>query len=107
MGVSDSSKLQIQKQITTKQMGYFTRDLVFPIVQSYKFKSKSQLSEDVFTDFLGVSDSSKLQIQKQITTAEQQGSIHSMVFPIVQSYKFKSKSQRGAAADTLHTRCFR
>ena len=42
-GVSDSSKLQIQKQITT---------------------------EDAETQKkIGVSDSSKLQIQKQITTA--------------------------------------
>ena len=67
-GVSDSSKLQIQKQITTRLIaGNFTGP-VFPIVQSYKFKSKSQPWEVGVLFFGGVSDSSKLQIQKQITT---------------------------------------
>ena len=42
--------------------------VVFPIVQSYKFKSKSQLRAIPVIDAIGVSDSSKLQIQKQITT---------------------------------------
>ena len=67
--------------------------MVFPIVQSYKFKSKSQraLVDPVF--HFGVSDSSKLQIQKQITTHKQMVLEAAMVFPIVQSYKFKSKSQ--------------
>ena len=41
---------------------------VFPIVQSYKFKSKSQQRGNPVTIPLGVPDSSKLQIQKQITT---------------------------------------
>ena len=41
-GVSDSSKLQIQKQITTRWGGHIVSGGVFPIVQSYKFKSKSQ-----------------------------------------------------------------
>ena len=41
-GVSDSSKLQIQKQITTHQYVVWAEERVFPIVQSYKFKSKSQ-----------------------------------------------------------------
>ena len=88
-------------------MGYFTRDLVFPIVQSYKFKSKSQLSEDVFTDFLGVSDSSKLQIQKQITTDFIRVQKGKKVFPIVQSYKFKSKSQLVIKKSSYIHWCFR
>ena len=94
MGVSDSSKLQIQKQITTGMCRQSLTTPVFPIVQSYKFKSKSQplmggISSAAgcfrqfkvtnskanhnrvsffLTQILGVSDSSKLQIQKQITT---------------------------------------
>ena len=41
-GVPDSSKLQIQKQITTDIAHQPDQTRVFPIVQSYKFKSKSQ-----------------------------------------------------------------
>ena len=67
-GVSDSSKLQIQKQITTLGSGVPGGAAVFPIVQSYKFKSKSQHLMLARLQNSGVSDSSKLQIQKQITT---------------------------------------
>ena len=68
IGVSDSSKLQIQKQITTVWARRALEALVFPIVQSYKFKSKSQPVYFIHITYKGVSDSSKLQIQKQITT---------------------------------------
>ncbi len=68
IGVSDSSKLQIQKQITTHKYTHPSSTRVFPIVQSYKFKSKSQPIRYIVTFPSGVSDSSKLQIQKQITT---------------------------------------
>ena len=94
LGVSDSSKLQIQKQITTQRVQAAVTPLVFPIVQSYKFKSKSQPPLRQGLPPLGVSDSSKLQIQKQITTSTSLKSQFMGVFPIVQSYKFKSKSQR-------------
>ena len=107
LGVSDSSKLQIQKQITTvcslsSYMGW-----VFPIVQSYKFKSKSQLYFLLCQINRGVSDSSKLQIQKQITTFKALQSSWVRVFPIVQSYKFKSKSQQYNFGESLVERCFR
>ena len=118
-GVSDSSKLQIQKQITTARSSNRGSTWVFPIVQSYKFKSKSQQRKNdpaqekwCFRQFkvtnskanhnlqlaanlstAGVSDSSKLQIQKQITTFQSDFDVSFAVFPIVQSYKFKSKSQ--------------
>ena len=49
-GVPDSSKLQIQKQITTDTINLPKKLEVFPIVQSYKFKSKSQLG---LVDVLG------------------------------------------------------
>ena len=65
-GVPDSSKLQIQKQITTKVSVSAAATVVFPIVQSYKFKSKSQLNEDIDDANIGVPDSSKLQIQQQM-----------------------------------------
>ena len=67
---------------------------MFPIVQSYKFKSKSQQSALLYQVYSGVPDSSKLQIQKQITTNIETYSYQGRVFPIVQSYKFKSKSQQ-------------
>ena len=44
---------------------------------------------------IGVPDSSKLQIQKQITTNIRIWTNYLSVFPIIQSYKFKSKSQHG------------
>ena len=67
--------------------------MVFPIVQSYKFKSKSQRLAVGDRVEVGVPDSSKLQIQKQITTRGNTLVTVLSVFPIVQSYKFKSKSQ--------------
>ena len=81
-GVSDSSKLQIQKQITTSELPY-------------------PLSIE------GVSDSSKLQIQKQITTDVDGMRVAVRVFPIVQSYKFKSKSQHDWCRNHIALRCFR
>ena len=132
-GVSDSSKLQIQKQITTHlpTSAYFSQ--VFPIVQSYKFKSKSQpyiwrrelelgvsdssklqIQKQITTvgtlsatALTGVSDSSKLQIQKQITTGVPVRHQRHQVFPIVQSYKFKSKSQQMQAKESRRRWCFR
>ena len=106
--------------------------MVFPIVQSYKFKSKSQLDVPVVQVGAGVSDSSKLQIQKQITTYHRccgvvlgcfrqfkvtnskanhnwkEGiKVNCKVFPIVQRYKFKSKSQLGYILPNALRRCFR
>ena len=92
-GVPDSSKLQIQKQITTLDGAAYPLLPVFPIVQSYKFKSKSQPGGCSPRCARGVPDSSKLQIQKQITTILTGKAVDDKVFPIVQSYKFKSKSQ--------------
>ena len=132
-GVSDSSKLQIQKQITTVASSVCKLSLVFPIVQSYKFKSKSQQDAHsplekswCFRQFkvtnskanhnatdlspviqLGVSDSSKLQIQKQITTLIKTEDCPKKVFPIVQSYKFKSKWCRNNRPAQATGRCFR
>ena len=106
-GVPDSSKLQIQKQITTIQPHGFYPNLVFPIVQSYKFKSKSQLNAKNRRKAEGVPDSSKLQIQKQITTQTNGITEENLVFPIVQSYKFKSKSQQRVLGAHLHRRCSR
>ena len=97
-GVPDSSKLQIQKQITTKRILKPTIETVFPIVQSYKFKSKSQRLFKILDYGMGVPDSSKLQIQKQITTVWERQAMMGRVFPIVQSYKFKSKSQPRSAS---------
>ena len=104
-GVPDSSKLQIQKQITTRRGCGCCAWRVFPIVQSYKFKSKSQRIGYKGSKNDGVPDSSKLQIQKQITTMSTTHFNWNEVFPIVQSYKFNSKSQPGSGAKMVLRRC--
>ena len=92
--VSNGSKVQIWKQITTGSVSFSDCCLLFPMVQRYKFESKSQLLNYVllrvfccFQWFKGtnlkanhneiikksynavvVSNGSKVQIWKQITT---------------------------------------
>ena len=70
IGVFDIPKIQIQKQITTKNELIPFHCLVYLIFQRYKFKSKSQLWMYWFIWYNGVFDISKIQIQKQITTVE-------------------------------------
>ena len=106
-GVPDSSKLQIQKQITTNHPQWYS-----PIRCSRQFKvTNSKANHNIFeinpTSSTGVPDSSKLQIQKQITTKENLQPDHRRVFPIVQSYKFKSKSQPRMGSSNLISWCSR
>ena len=118
--VSNGSKVQIWKQITTIDILFCCRSMLFPMVQRYKFESKSQLEATdgakvvgCFQWFKGtnlkanhnyhlflacgnwvVSNGSKVQIWKQITTYSFLSWISTMLFPMVQRYKFESKSQR-------------
>ena len=118
--VSNGSKIQIWKQITTaRAAGYVVRGL-FPMVQRYKFESKSQHvtcigyilnccfqwfkdtnlkanHNKLFVIMLvqkAVSNGSKIQIWKQITTKSLHSLRFSKLFPMVQRYKFESKSQQ-------------
>ena len=105
---------------------------LFPMVQRYKFESKSQpywsittTSGCCFQWFKGtnlkanhntgssaiarptaVSNGSKVQIWKQITTPEQAYHVVSGLFPMVQRYKFESKSQRYRKRMIKEERCF-
>ena len=63
------------------------------IFQRYKFKSKSQQKKADYKKHGGVFDISKIQIQKQITTALNCCQWLYLVCLIFQRYKFKSKSQ--------------
>ena len=118
-GVFDISKIQIQKQITTMSYTIIGIVKVYLIFQRYKFKSKSQpwdtmqtviqwciwyfkdtnskanhnIKEQLNLKPKGVFDISKIQIQKQITTAYRTPFASNPVYLIFQRYKFKSKSQ--------------
>ena len=92
--VSNGSKVQIWKQITTTNdlISYIHR--LFPMVQRYKFESKSQHEKMLQKQMDVVSNGSKVQIWKQITTGDISTSPRNSLFPMVQRYKFESKSQQ-------------
>ena len=98
-GVSDSSKLQIQKQITTRNCAAILDKRCFRQFKVTNSKANHNLATQSVYDAYGVSDSSKLQIQKQITTIMTFLPLFSWVFPIVQIQKqittlFVSQTQR-------------
>ena len=130
--VSNGSKVQIWKQITTDVLKGVGSFLLFPMVQRYKFESKSQpllagylafagcfqwfkgtnlkanhnKGFDIMQEKLVVSNGSKVQIWKQITTQNQQVFFDSELFPMVQRYKFESKSQQGIIMLLMRHCCF-
>ena len=63
------SKVQIWKQITTTLKYLSKKWTLFPMVQRYKFESKSQPIPSSIMPYFVVSNGSKVQIWKQITTA--------------------------------------
>ena len=91
--VSNGSKVQIWKQITTSRKVCIFAYRLFPMVQRYKFESKSQLVRVWGQQRNAVSNGSKVQIWKQITTFRQVRFPAARLFPMVQRYKFESKSQ--------------
>ena len=91
--VSNGSKVQIWKQITTLNIIKRLLLLLFPMVQRYKFESKSQPVGEYGSNYGVVSNGSKVQIWKQITTLMERSIIFPLLFPMVQRYKFESKSQ--------------
>ena len=130
--VSNGSKVQIWKQITTIGESLITQATLFPMVQRYKFESKSQqlllkikFVQGCFQWFKGtnlkanhnrqrkkphystaVSNGSKVQIWKQITTNACLEIRNLQLFPMVQRYKFESKSQRQYGCCELCDSCF-
>ena len=106
IAVSNGSKVQIWKQITTDG-GFFTgEDLLFPMAQRYKFESKSQPGCCIPMHWSAVSNGSKVQIWKQITTHPPPFVLFLWLFPMAQRYKFESKSQRMARKPAYPYRCF-
>ena len=131
--VLDTTKVQIFKQITTKNGVNPRRLLLFQIPQRYRFSSKSQhkncstkLTVSCFryhkgTDFQAnhnkytsdrilltvVLDTTKVQIFKQITTVVKVIGKMLLLFQIPQRYRFSSKSQHVRACECLRMRCFR
>ena len=105
---------------------------LFPMVQRYKFESKSQpavhrwvIQLRCFQWFKGtnlkanhnpavyrcvvqlaVSNGSKVQIWKQITTLEWKKRSSIGLFPMVQRYKFESKSQQDGCRELRDSSCF-
>ena len=130
--VSNTSKIQKRKQITTDQMRLCKKESLFPIRQRYKKESKSQLHPQRGDYGLGcfqyvkdtkkkanhnfsmknirfccvVSNTSKIQKRKQITTVTDQEGTEERLFPIRQRYKKESKSQRQRIDILRMIRCF-
>ena len=131
--VLDTTKVQIFKQITTANDLAFKLDKLFQIPQRYRFSSKSQLVSiekstqmSCFryhkgTDFqanhnmmllnvnstMVVLDTTKVQIFKQITTADCYKPTVSLLFQIPQRYRFSSKSQHALDFSCPECSCFR
>ena len=66
--VLDTTKVQIFKQITTRQFIRLSQFLLFQIPQRYRFSSKSQQNINLGIQSKVVLDTTKVQIFKQITT---------------------------------------
>ena len=120
--VSNGSKIQIWKQITTASGSLLSCGMLFLMAQSsgsllscgmlflmaqrYKFESKSQLVVRYVLYFQVVSNGSKIQIWKQITTRGSGLQETNRLFLMAQRYKFESKSQRTVAQKSSISRCF-
>ena len=131
--VLDTTKVQIFKQITTEGEKVRFGSELFQIPQRYRFSSKSQhlvvtlcCADCCFryhkgTDFQAnhnnyfmfhsqrhvVLDTTKVQIFKQITTANNLTYKLDKLFQIPQRYRFSSKSQQVSEATSKQNCCFR
>ena len=92
-GVFDISKVQIQKQITTVFVQYFSACRCIWYFKGTNSKANYNQSHYRPFWFFGVFDISKVQIQKQITTTQFTINALNKVYLIFQRYKFKSKLQ--------------
>ena len=104
--VSNGSKVQIWKQITTLLRKVLILRVLFPMVQRYKFESKSQHSDPnkirkmcCFQWFKGTN----LKANHNLPTF---WTFKTLLFPMVQRYKFESKSQPFVTRLEIATRCF-
>ena len=131
--VLDTTKVQIFKQITTVLIKLNSYNSLFQIPQRYRFSSKSQQTVPAFdsrigcfryhkgTDFQAnhnhfqltkvkgfvVLDTTKVQIFKQITTANELAFRLDKLFQIPQRYRFSSKSQPDLDCAYTWQSCFR
>ena len=95
------------KAIHNQVLYKFSIDGLFPIFQSYKNESNSQLATAPQPRSAVVSDISKLQKWKQFTTPTTRKRRKHPLFPIFQSYKNESNSQHLATIDYDWESCFR
>ena len=79
---------------------------LFPMVQRYKFESKSQLSEIIQNFIYGCFQWFKGTNLKANHNRYIGGMKVNMLFPMVQRYKFESKSQLGTASGKIGDGCF-
>ena len=91
--VSNGSKVQIWKQITTPMQQKLQAASLFPMVQRYKFESKSQLASQKVVDWFGCFQWFKGTNLKANHNNSENENFIKMLFPMVQRYKFESKSQ--------------
>ena len=79
---------------------------LFLMAQRYKFESKSQHSDLLGATLLVVSNGSKIQIWKQITTECLHNAWKYGLFLMAQRYKFESKSQLSIQQKGQNGGCF-
>ena len=104
--VSNGSKVQIWKQITTNRVTFFLHASCFQWFKGTNLKANHNLTEASPLPVVAVSNGSKVQIWKQITTLAPVLLQDQRLFPMVQRYKFESKSQRLNKRITLCPGCF-
>ena len=89
----DISKIQIQKQITTRLCIHLQYKGCVWYFKDTNSKANHNDTNNAYETGVGVFDISKIQIQKQITTGYRLDVASIWVCLIFQRYKFKSKSQ--------------
>ena len=94
--VSNGSKVQIWKQITTWHYHAGRVHGCFQWFKGTNLKANHNTQVALHKTAIAVSNGSKVQIWKQITTSNKHPHPLMVLFPMVQRYKFESKSQRFA-----------
>ena len=106
LAVSNGSKVQIWKQITTWLLYPYALKCCFQWLKGTNLKANHNTSTTICVVPLAVSNGSKVQIWKQITTNGKKTCLPLSLFPMAQRYKFESKSQRRNGKKLPKLGCF-
>ena len=106
VAVSNGSKVQIWKQITTTNKYVALPVCCFQWFKGTNLKANHNNDLHCIAVIGAVSNGSKVQIWKQITTVYECSLRAGQLFPMVQRYKFESKSQRQYRRRELCNSCF-